>query len=530
MKSEEKENILVEQVDSLVKRLEEANSKRDIKKAQADYTYIREFFKRIIHNRNSRAGEIDSPKYQEVLKIAQKLLPYPVSFLHCMDGRVFGPLIGLFGRVGDSVGVAGGIINEFVRHEDSQEYYLIPDANYAHHLRKAMQKHDSPVHVEIMDSHLGCAAREVAENAKGKFPKDHGLFADVIQKDAMRGAVVTYIKERYKGTRELLAMQISLDLHNGCMYMGLGTQGVIKEAMKKQSYDSDMIAELVRKEMIISTEQIASDPVFVKEFEKHDFPIDLANNYGESAVAIWKSVEKMYPQLSMLLKKKLYKVYPIFDNNPTYAKEVEERALIILVNTFIGYLHKKHYDTYPFAHHEEEGIFLGKGTNIPYAIDMFVVSTMDMDAVTSNVELSASLVRNNRKAKRVAQGQEFFADANEFIAAPVCAMMQVKVLDDLLEKEWEHVSHINWEDFEEIEWSKMSDQAFLDYLEEQDPDVPIAVANAINKLRHRLAFLYDIDRGIAPFLIEQDIVILPVISDTSLRVRAVIPFLKTGYR
>lgn len=526
-----KDNHLDQQAAAFVRGLETANSKRDIQRISQDYKFIRDFYCRIIQNRNARADEIDSPQYNRVLQITKRLLPYPISLLRCMDGRAFGPLIGLFGHVGQSVTVAGGTINEFVRLEATQKFYLLPNSNYAEYLREALRQHKITVHVEIMDSHLGCAAREAAENAKGRFPKDHGLFADVVQKQAMCKAVFEYINQKYKGKRKIIAMQISLDLHSGFMYMGLGTKEVIEKNMAKQSYDDVNLRSLVHKGEIISTESLANEPEIAKIFHEYAFPIDLVNEYGTSAVRVWEAVEQMFPKLRQILAERLYKVYPRLKNSDyEYAYELNERAVILLVNAFIGYLHKTQFKTFPFAQHHEEGIFLGKGSNTPYAIDMFGISTLDMDSVPANVELSAALVRANRNSKRVQAGSRFFAKPEQFVAAPVCAVMQVKVLDNLSEAEWKQVSSISWNEFEEFDWTTMSDQEFLDYLEEQNPDIPTSVVNAMNKLRHRLAFLYRVDRVTSPFLIEQDIVILPVISDTSLRIRAVLPFWKTGYK
>lgn len=525
------DNLLERQVASFVGRLEGANSRREIKRIPQDYAFIRDFYSRVIQNRNARADEIDYPEYREVLQITNRLLPYPVSLLRCMDGRAFGPLIGLFGHVGQSVTVAGGTINEFVRHEATQKFYLLPNSNYAEYLREALRQHKNTVHIEIMDSHLGCAAREAAENAKGRFPKDFGLFADVVQKQAMGNAVVEYVNQKYKGKRKIIVMSISLDLRSGFLYMGLGTSQVIRKNMTKQSYDAARLQYLVQKGEIISTESLAGEPEISKLFHNFSFPIDLVNNYGAGALRLWRAVEQMFPKLRQILAARLYKVYPRFKNpDYEYPDELNERAVILLVNAFIGYLHKTQHKIYPFALHREEGIFLGKGSNTPYAIEMFGVSTIDMDLVPANMELSVALIRGNRNSQRVQAGRQFFASAEEFVAAPVCAIMQVKVLDNLTEAEWGQVSAVAWNEFDEFDWTTMSVREFLDYLEEQNPDIPLAVVNAMNKLRHRLAYLYHLDRGTSPFLIEQDLIILPVISDLSLRIRAVLPFLKTGYK
>src|SRR5207302_513647 len=133
-------------------------------------------------------------------------------------------------------------------------------------------------------------------------------------------------------------------------------------------------------------------------------------------------------------------------------KELEERAILLLVNAFTGFLHKKFYKHYPYAEHHEEGVVVAKGNNPPYEVSLFGESSLDMNNLPSNITLAASIVRNNRKVNRVVDVSGVFQDNNTFVAAPVGVLLQVKVLDEFPKEEWEKLLKINWSDLEDVAW------------------------------------------------------------------------------
>lgn len=523
--------LLKKQIDSLISYLEKANKRRTLPRPTTDYMYARSFFNKVALDRNTRADTVDSPKYQEAVTIAQRLLPYQTAMEGCMDGRLFGPLVGLYGHIGDTLSVSGGMLHEFVRQQENQKLYLVANADFAEQLRKYFVKAKNNIVLELIDSHLGCAAREAEEIAKGKFPQDHGLLADVLQKKEMKQAMTAYVDNVYKGKKKIIAMQISLDPKNGFMYMGLATKPAIDYALKHGGYTDEVLKYLTDKEMIISTEAIVSDPAIEKIFKKYMTTIDLEKQYGVSAVVVWKAVDAMHTKLLPLLAPKLMKVHPqLKEKTKEKQLEMQERAIILLINAFTGYLHKQLFPQYPFAQHNEEGISVAKGNNPPYEVGLFGVASLDLENLASNIELSASIVRTNRKTGRVVDSDSIFNTLEGFIASPVGILMQVKVLDALSEKEWETIAHLNWEDLPDSNWETMNDREFFQYLEEKDEHIPVSVANALNKLRVRMAVLYDVNHELSSHTIDHDMIVLPALSDESYRLRCVIPFVKTGYR
>lgn len=521
-------DVLSKQVDDFVKTLSIPNKKRKIPRPDEDYAYIHSFFSRVITDRNKRANTIDSPEFSEATKTAKRLLPYPTYLENCMDGRLFGPLIGLYGHIGDVLSVAGGILYEFVRDED-QQLTLSPQSNFAQLLKKYLnQSHTKSISL-VIDSHVGCAARGAEEAARGKFPNDNGLLTDVLHKLEMTDAVKEFVMTTYKGEKRIFPMNISTDPKDGFLYMGLAQEPALEYAIQEEGYTEEVLKTLTEKGQIISARQISQELNVKSVFEKHIFFIDITHNYGETAVQIWKHIDEMKNELLPVIIKKIEKVYPKLKDNNRRKKELEERALVILVNAYTGFLHKKYYTAYPYAEHHEEGVFVSKGNNPPYEISMFGESSIDMRNLPSNINLASSIVRNNRKNDRVVDETGIFNQADEFVSAPVGVVMQVKVLDVLPNKDWDKFSQLNWYDIKQIPWDTMSENAFMNYLEDKAGTMPVCVANAINKLRQRMGILYDIDEAISTRLIDHDIIVLPIISDVSKRVRFIVPFIKTGF-
>ncbi len=523
-----KQTVLANQVNRFVDSLNFANNKRTILRPSEDYEYLRSFFLRVIEDRNKRADEIDSDVLKQATAIAKRLLPYPTYLENCMDGRLFGPLLGLYGHIGDVLSVAGGILYEFVR-DENQNLRLMPHSNFGQMLSKYLNQHGVLDIVEILDSHVGCAARGAEEIARGKYPKDNGLLTDVLQKMEMGNAIREYVTTLYKDEKRVFPINISTDPRDGFMYMGLATPKAIGYAMAREGFTQEALDYLVENGTILSTRNLAYDPKIEKVFEKHFFSIDITHKYAESALLIWKRVELMYEELIPYIREKLLLIYPHIKRQPLRQKELEERAIILLVNAFTGYLHKKIYPVYPYAEHHEEGVLVSKGNNPPYEVSLFGESSLDMNNLPSNIDLASSIVRNNRKLDRVKDMSGLYKERDDFVAAPIGVFMEVKVLDELSPEQWDKLLKIDWTDLADIAWESMKDITFLNYLEDKDGTIPLCVVNAINKLRKRVSILYDMDEAIASRLIDHDIVVLPIIADVSRRVRFVIPFLKTGF-
>src|ERR1051326_2161225 len=97
--------------------------------------------------------------------------------------------------------------------------HIIPNSNFGQMLRDDLKDENIHAIVEIIDSHVGCAAREAEKIARGKYPKDNGLLTDVIQKLEMCEAMKEYVHTLFNRKKDIFPINISTDPQNGCMYM-----------------------------------------------------------------------------------------------------------------------------------------------------------------------------------------------------------------------------------------------------------------------------------------------------------------------
>jgi hypothetical protein len=361
------------------------------------------------------------------------------------------------------------------------------------------------------------------------FPQDHGLLADVSLKHEMGGAMVSYVRKVFSGKKTIIPIQLSMDPHNGTMFMGLGTETALKIGQAKGGYTEDVLESLIAEGKIIHTGNLLTHAKLQEIFANHEFPIHLRTDYSNTAITLWKNIFKFKEDALPVIREKLYKIYPHIKEDRKLLPELQTRALLLLANAYTVYLLRKTYKEYPFAQHTEEGVFISKGTNPPFAVDMLGETTLDMNKLPSNLQLAVSIIRSNRKTQRITDKTGTFTNIDKFVSAPVGLILKVRVLEHIDEKEWETIEKMNWMDITKIPWETMSDMDFLRFLENKMPTMRISLANAINKLRERMAMLYNYENVTSPYLIDQDIIMLPTISDESRRLRLVIPFLKTGF-
>ena len=526
---------LRKQVDAFVDALESYNKKRstDRKRPQADYDYLRDFYKRYFADRNSRAYEVTSSRYKIVVKLANEQFPVPTSWVLCMDGRVLPVLIsGASANIGDSMRMPGGNLREFVRGEHG-EFKLLPKSTFATLLGNAFRRTKGNTIAEVFDSHVGCAAVKVEEENRGRSPKDGGLLHDIQHKREMAQATVTFVKAKFGDKKKIIVIQTSFNPHNGYMYMGLETEAAMQYAKQyyektegKQStihnrgaYTQEVLLTLIDKENIISTSHLASDPQVQGVLKKYAFIPNWQSEYTQTAAKYWEAIKQMKGKLLPIIEKKLRTIYPDVPD-----EEIKTRALLVLTNTFSGYLHNQH--DYPLGQHEEEMIAVAEAGYTPYALSSFLVSPYDEMNLAANILLASSLVRRNRIDQRVKDRSKSFTDPTLFSEAPVPMIIQEIIRDDLTEEEWEDLVTIDWSDMP-ANWDQLSDVEFLLYLQPKGK-IPIAAAMAINRLRKRIALLFHPDQVTSAYLLAHHKIALPKIVSRGRISYCIIPFLKHG--
>lgn len=511
-----------------------------------NYKFLRGFVPEVVAERNHRAKETTTPEYQATVDLARSLFPMPNYNDFCMDGRVLPPLVFLetYG-IGSSLRVPGGIINEFVWAENG-EMILRKDSSFSKRVDSALLKFDTIA--EVFDSHVGCAARNKEEEARGHHPHDSGLLKDVLHKKEMARATKKYTREKYGDSKEVITIQTSFDPHTGFMYMGLDsdkaidfvTKTVAKD--KEPEYTSDVLQELVDRELVISTKQLTEDPYMRKLLEEHgDFVMDWENNYADTASRSWNAIAKMKGEAEPIIMEKLKKVYPhLRSDKPDSKKELQERAMLALLNTFSGFMLNKddllagaedanytfQAESYAFGTHKEALIKVYEGGHPPYPTSAFVLDT-DEKNLPSKIELAASLVRGNRKAGRVEDPTSSFANPDEFEKAVVPVMVHEIVREPIAEEEWNEMSKIDWSDLS-TDWNNMKDEDFNEYLVEKGVNNYQLMRN-INNLRRRMAVLFDPDVPTSHHFTQQFKVAVPTIMSRDRQNRFLIPFVKLGY-
>lgn len=529
---------LREQVASFIEELENYNKKHEFPRHERDYRFLEDFFIRFFEDRNYRASEVESEEYKNIMQSASEQFPATTLWNLCMDGRVLAVLVnGASAKIGSSVRVPGGILREFV-YSQNGKLMLIEDSKFAFIMRRALERFKTKKIYEVYDSHIGCAARKAEELSHGKDPHDAGLLADVLFKREMAEATMDFVNKHYSDNVKIIPIQISFDPQKGFLYMGLETSNALAYAQENGGeFTKEVLDELVDKKLIISTEQLLEHALVSKLFKKYSFDLNWGSDYTNSAKNFWQSIAEMKKEILPVIYESLISIYPHLAGKGLDEKEeLEERGILLLTSSFSGYLNNKYYlsdspnkgiSVYPYSIHREEGVKLSEGGYPPYKISMFVVFSLDEKNLPANTELAATLVRTNRKEKRVIDRSGNFSDAQEFSEAPVPVIVQEIVREKISDEEWQKLMAIEWKDMPEM-WDTMTDNDFFMYLQKKT-NMSIVAAGAINNLRKRMAMLFDPDQPTAAHLVLNYKVALPVIVGSNRKNYFLVPFVKLGY-
>lgn len=531
-------------VDRLVDRFEAANAiKSDhIRRRPENYPFARELFKTVLTERNKRAFEVATPEYWDAEALAESLHEEGTYYVLCMDGRVLPVLVfaATYG-IGGAIRVPGGLLTEIQRGKDGN-MHLKEGSTYSGAIDRAYKEHD--VIFQSYDSHIGCAARNAEEEATGRHPVDKGLFSDVLNKREMADATREYVENKYNGKKKLITIQTSFDPHNGFLYMGLETDHALQtaDAITKEKalkdgidpknirteYTDDIISELLNSGKIISTKLLAQDEKIKKLFEnQEDFEMNWEEEYVATAGLFWGAISKMKEDALPLIKKRLLEIYPHLESDDKLAKkELNERALLLLVNSFSGY--KLNKNEYKYGVHREEFIKVIEGGQPPYPTSAFVLYSLDLQNLPSNIELAAGLIRGSRKKDVVIDKTGNFHDPASFERAVVPIVVHEIARLDLPEVEWKRLSKIKWNDMPE-DWDKMSEEDFSQYLISKNI-IDARVIKHIDNLRKRMAVLYNPILDLGRHLVDGFKIALPVVTSKDRVNRFVVDgFAKTGY-
>lgn len=496
--------------------------------SESDHEYLKAFLLDLIEERNLRAREVASPEITEAARLANGLLPYAPYGLLCIDGRVtLTNKFGIFGGMkGGSIQLPAGDSSDFQRGTDGKLFLRIP-SNLQRQVDDAIKREQSDTITELLDSHLGCAARGASEADLGHDVKDAGLMADIVRKKEIAEALQRYVTRCHPGKR-VLPIQGAFDPHTGYAYAGLETERALAFGRKKGGFSDKNLAKMVQQGMVISTKEIAREygAIFERYWNAFDPKPNWKEQYIKTAQQFWAAMNGLRSELLVPIKQKLQTVYSDLEDGP----DLDMRAMLLLANTLSGFCNN-HDGEYQFSEHEESFVSVTPRDYRPFKRYMgFGVYDADYEKLGHNVVFAAGIVRKNRAARRVPKDSRY-RTRQEFTAAPVPVVVKEVLRDESMTPlKWDKLQTIDWSFLQNIDWLTMRTLDFINALDTHNKDIEIGIPllNAILILREKMMHLYN-DGESGPQLIEGHLVALPVVCDKFRGFRLVIPFFLKGF-
>lgn len=481
-----------------------------------DTSFLFNYFKAFIEERNNRADEIESPTVQSAARIALSLFPYATFGVFCVDGRIMQSVVfGFTAGFGRFLRLPAGDLGGF-RIKENGELLLSPESEIAKLIRAHYEHYGNPL-CQVFDSHLGCAARGLSEKNKGLDPKDGGLLEDVKRKKKIANALNEYVQKHHKKS-VFVPIQMSFDPHNGYSFMALETEDSLKFA-KDNGYVKTVLDTLTSKGTLISTQDLAK--TYETTFKKYSFVISWEKEYADSAYQFWNALRKMISDETILteLEKKVKSIYKSATKD-----EVTQRALLLLANAFNGYL--QNLKGYPLHTHTETCVIVQPQGFGPYTNASF--SVYPSTRLAEHTIFASTIVRSNRANKNITDFTNTYKE--DFVTAPVPVIIKSVVRTEYSPEVWRLIRNMDWSKLPD-NWYDMTLEEFGDWVDDQyEGNIPRVFARAINDVRKMAAELYVKDEDTHLLLSEGKLALMPVIVDPHRRIQCIIPFSYRGLK
>jgi hypothetical protein len=485
-------------------------------------------FARFITSRNQRVTDLHSAELLESMRIKNKLFPYGApKLVLCVDGRVLPKFFA--GMHGNALRVAAAEITEFVASKKDGHLVLPANSPFGRMVLRAID--NGQVVTEVLDSHIGCAARGRAEEeTTGVKPADGGLRKDVIRQRQKARSLVEFAQE-HQGT--IIPIQTSFDPHSGYMYMGLEKEECLTDSAES-GYTADKLRKLVRDNKIIWTQQLLDEGLGIvrRIFEENGFDIDYLTDYRQSSLSFWRGMEAMCNNghtILDLIEAKLKAVYPRLSQHE-HQKELRQRAVLLLANTYNAFLHNQR-GHYPYGEHDESVIVVTRSEKGPFESARPFSVYSEAPNLSENVLLTQRLVRGNRRAGRLSEvektrAHELYPDAEQYAEAAVPLVTFERLAS--IPADLPTIQNTDWTDLLDTDWQNMSDEEFLIYLQGKIPNISLASADTLNRLRHRAIKLVQPGAPATELVLNGGIVPLWTVAGPDREILALIPFLAVG--
>lgn len=540
-----------QQIDDYLVLRNQVQETHGFPRSDQERRFLHTMVKDIVDERNARASDLASEEVQEAEAIANNIFPLPIYGFLCIDSRVTATTMYGLVAAGRITRVPMGDVFEFEQSEN-EGLVLRENASFDALLEQAFSQDD--VITQNLDSHHECAAREREEkNDKGAEPNDHGLYQDVLRKRRISTAMIEHVSENFPG-KTVMPIQTSFDPHTGAMDMGLELDEPLRQAEERGGFDQELLGELRGSGEVINTRNIARDPQVRELFMNRIIPdLDWGSHdqYRNSQNLFWRNVADMKEEgLIEVVKEHVRRLY-----SDRTELEIEQRSVMVAVNAYNRFL-LNYGKRYPYSEHKESCVVISEGGKGPFGKNSSFSVSRASNELSGNILLAAGIVRDNREKGRIIDYTQSYGDTIQYRCAPVPAILEVVIRNDE-QGDWEKADLIDWSDMPK-NWDQMNAAEFFSYLnvkgivsedvmnvvslKEQWHDaeffrylrrlkIPVSpLALGMNILREDMIRVYSPQYRLHRFVIGGQIEVLPVVSDRHRKIKAIPPFIHTGYK
>lgn len=432
---------------------------------------------------------------------------------------------------------------DFLPSEKPGDFLFVkPNGEFAKMLDRAFASHH--VVIEILDSHMGCAAaRTRVQEQTRTSPPDHGLRDNVLKKKRMDRAMIEYCVVNHPG-KYILPIHTSFDPHSGFLFMGLEKDETLNdERVLQNGYTEPILRELAREGKIISTQLLLDDPLIRAFLETYYFDMNLTERYAHDTLRLWTKLQGMSHDALPIIEKKLIAVFPELKSDGR-SEERRERALLLLTNTFIAFLHNYREDgtTKPYSYgvHNESVIAVTRSSKDPYSAACAFNDDPRSPNISGVINFAEGIIRDNRtrgdmsNPERSAVRTLYGAGGREHIENPVLVFLFERVENGDQQPSPELVQKLRNADWSALSktpsWMYLSKDRFFTYLDNTVADIPEHIKEIINTLRMRAIELYQPGHPATEGLLSGRLVPVWTLAGPNRETLALFPFMAKGYR
>lgn len=497
--------------------------------------YLRFLLEALVKTRNTRVSDLCSPEMDEARSYMDRVLSSSsgsISSCFCMDGRVRSETVlclpnPAFLRpaadIPDALPLQGGGL-------------FLVEGDFTRIVRDHVSRFGSVF--EILDSHMGCAAKgREKEISLGYAVPDGGLLDDVKRKRHIAKAIADFAEREYgsEGKKKVSVLQTTFDVHSGFLFMGLEREEVLSDPrVIREGFTEGVLKELAREDKILSTALFVEEGgalfELCRNLKSQVGTIHFEQDYAGSMLRFWRSLSTVSEEALVEIRDAVTQLFPEEELENVFIREK-----LLLSNALLGLL-LDDGGSYRYAEHQESVVVETDKARGPYGkAAPFSVSPLgngDMAIISSVLAFAASIIRGNRGKGSFPQEERpiiescFGGDTNALVKSPVPIFISERVNVQVSDSELEGVSRLEWEG---SLWADMSSEEWCDFLRRNIPNISNDTVLAIGRLRDRALKRYYPGLPATNDFLSGQLALVSALRTSDGEIIAIFPFLLSGY-